>query len=117
MKHRVVEPADQPLPQHSFSLLSTMLPVESRAPAPVVSALDYTGEVVVKEETVEPTYVESVRSSLQTIDPLKKDRQRTSPAEEKIIFGQPESYWRKILRPVAVLPENPRENLAPEPLS
>ena len=43
-----------------------MLPVESRAPAPsqtVVSALDYTGEVVVKEETVEPTHVESVRSS------------------------------------------------------
>jgi len=48
-----------------------MLPVESRAPAPsqtVVSALDYTGEVVVKEETVEPTHVESVRSSLQTLD-------------------------------------------------
>ena len=48
-----------------------MLPVESRAPAPsqtVVSALDNTGEVVVKEETVEPTHVESVRSSLQTLD-------------------------------------------------
>ena len=48
-----------------------MLPVESRAPAPsqkVVSALDNTGDVVVKEETVEPTHVESVRSSLQALD-------------------------------------------------
>ena len=43
--------------------------VQSTAPIQtVVSALDDTGEVVVKEETVEPTHVESVRSSLQTLD-------------------------------------------------
>ena len=52
-------------------------------------------------------------SSLELLS--KKHRQRTS--EEAIIFGQPESYWRKILRPVVALPENPRKNHAPEPLS
>ena len=76
---------------------------------------------MVKEETIDPAHVEPVRSSL--IKPIAKttpkfnakNRQRTPLAEEAIIFGQPESYWKKILRPsVCFRHENPNENPDPE---
>ena len=67
-----------------------------------------------KEDTVEPAHVEPVRSSLdQNLykdTPLKKDCQRTSPAEENIVFGEPESYWKKILRHCVVSSTIQREN-------
>ena len=43
---------------------------------------------------------------------MKKD-QRTSPAEENIVFGEPESYWKKILRHCVVSSTIQRENRPP----
>ena len=44
---------------------------------------------------------------------MKKDCQRTSPAEENIVFGEPESYWKKILRHCVVSSTIQRENRPP----